>query len=64
MKVKAPQAVIDGIEEVRKSGKTNMFDRRAVQYWADKNEAFETVCWLEEHPREYGQGLFNGFEPE
>ena len=63
-KVKAPRAVIDGIETVRQTGRTNMLDRRMVQVIANELEIWEVVIWLEDHPKEYGRGLFHGFEAD
>lgn len=63
-KVKAPRAVIDGIESVRLTGRTNMLDRQTVQVIANELELWETVLWLEDHPKEYANGLFHGFEAE
>jgi len=63
-KVKAPRAVIDGIETVRQTGRTNMMDRRMVQVIANELELWEVVIWLEDHPKDYGRGLFNGFEAD
>ena len=63
-KVKAPRAVIDGIETVRQTGRTNMLDRHAVQYIANELELWEVVIWLEDHPKDYGRGLFHGFEAD
>jgi hypothetical protein len=60
-KVKAPRAVIDGIETVRQTGRTNMMDRRMVQVIANELELWEVVIWLEENPKDYGRGLFHGF---
>jgi hypothetical protein len=61
-KVKAPRAVIDGIETVRQTGRTNMMDRRMVQVIANELELWELVIWLEDHPKDYGRGLFQGFQ--
>lgn len=41
-----------------------MFDRKAVQFYANEHRAHETVAWLEEHPAEYSRGLFEGFIAE
>lgn len=63
-KVKAPRAVIDGLETIRQTGRTNMMDRRVVQMIANELELWEVVVWLEDNPKDYGRGLFHGFEPE
>lgn len=64
MAVKAPQTVIDTIEAIRESGVTNMLDRRAVQFYADRRGCFETVMWLEDNRTEYGRSVFEGFEAQ
>jgi hypothetical protein len=63
-KVKAPRAVIDGIETLRQTGRTNMMDRRIVQVIANDLELWEVVIWLEDNPKDYGRGLFHGFEAD
>lgn len=60
--VKVPKAVWQGIEAVRASGKTNMFDAPMVQKLAFDMEYFETVLWMEDHPDLYRLGIFAGFE--
>jgi post-segregation antitoxin (ccd killing protein) len=62
-KVRVPREVLEGIEAVRETGRTNMMDRMAVQFIANELEFFQTVVWLEDNRRAYAQGLFNGFEP-
>jgi hypothetical protein len=62
--VKVSKAVWQGIEAVRLSGKTNMFDAPMVQRLAFDMEHFETVLWMEEHPDPYRHGIFAGFKVE
>lgn len=62
--VRVPGTVLAGLEVVRLEGRTNMFDRKAVQFYANEHRAHETVAWLEEHPAEYSRGLFEGFIAE
>jgi len=62
--VRVPEAVLEGLEGVRRTGLTNMLDRNAVQYWADHFEYFETVVWIEDNPKLYAEGIFRGFEAE
>lgn len=52
--------VRDGILAVRKTGKTNMFDAAAVQRIAYEMELFETVTFIEDHPKEYGRFILEG----
>lgn len=63
MAVRVPAEVLAGLEEVRRSGETNMFDRPAVQVLANRNGAFSTVIWIEENKDLYARGIFEGFEP-
>ena len=63
-KIKVPQDVLDGLEFVRDSGKTNMFDYNVVMQIAYYNNYFDTVAWLEENKKFYVEGIFNGFEAE
>ena len=62
-KVRVPREVLEGIEAVRETGRTNMMDCMAVQFMANELEFFQTVVWLEDNRKAYAQGLFNGFEP-
>lgn len=62
--VKVSREVFDGLEEIRQSGLTNMFDHGTVQYLAHLGDAHETVMWLEENRLRYIEGVLNGFEVE
>lgn len=62
MTIKVTQDVFDGLEEVRASGETNMFDVGAVQYWAFQFNHYATVAWLEDNSKKYMSGVFEGFE--
>jgi len=62
--VKVPEAVWQGIEAVRLSGKTNMLDAPMVQRLTFEMEYFETVLWMEDYPDLYARGIFAGFEVE
>jgi len=59
--VKVPADVLEGLEYVRESGETNMFDRRAVQKIASREGYYATLLWLEDHQKEYAEGIFSGF---
>jgi len=43
VRVKVPKKVIEGIETVRNTGRTNMLDFNAVQVIANELELYETV---------------------
>ena len=60
--IQVPTAVFDGLETVRESGETiNMMDPQVVQAVATRLGYPETVEWIEDHPREYTEGVFRGF---
>lgn len=48
------------ILEVRKTGRTNMFDIPAVQYIANEMQFYELVVYLEEHHTEYVHFILTG----
>ena len=56
-----PAAVWQGLEPVRRSGLTNMFDRPAVIQIAERLDFLETARWIEGHHGQYAEGLFKGF---
>lgn len=53
------EKVFIGIKAVRDSGKTNMFDRKSVQFWAFHMNFYETVNFLEDHKDKYIEILTN-----
>lgn len=61
-KVPVTQRVFDTIKEIRDSGKTNMFDYKTVQYFANELECFSTVCWIQNNVKLYGEGISKGFK--
>ena len=60
--INVSQAVLDGIEAVRVSGKTNMLDYDAVMVIANKMGYHKTVVWMHHNRKVYAEGLFAGFE--
>lgn len=64
MTIKVSKKVYEGLEFVRESGLTNMFDYHAVQHIAFDNNYYETVDWMENNKTEYAKGIFEGFEIE
>jgi hypothetical protein len=60
--VPVTQAVLDGILEIRDSGRTFMCDWRAVQRIADELGLYDLFLFIEENPREYFRGISVGFE--
>ena len=58
--VAVPAAVYEGLEAVRHSGETNMFDRPRVIELAEMMGYDETADWVREHRTLYAQLVFNG----
>ena len=54
--------VFDSILKVKDSGRTNMFDTRAVQYIANEMGLYELVLYIEDHPKEYARFILTGRE--
>jgi len=63
-KVRLPVSVTEQLEEVRQDGRCNMLDRIGVQFIADDLGHYELVVWIEDHQREYGRMILEGFEVE
>ena len=61
-RVKAPTAVLEGLEAVRLSGKTNMLDAPRVVELAHEMEHYATALWVHENRKQYAEGVFVGFE--
>ena len=62
-KVPIPAGVMKGLEAVRLSGKTNMFDLPEVVGIAAEMDFFDTAMWIESNGSLYCQGLIQGFDP-
>lgn len=60
--VKVSSEVVDAIEAVRESGKTNMLDRHAVAELALVFGYDDASEWITKNRALYARGLFNGFE--
>ena len=63
-KVKVPPKVLEGLEAFRASGQTNMLDRPVVARLALEKGYIEAAEWVQEHRKEYAQGIFRGFEAD
>lgn len=59
--VVVPAAVLEGLEAVRDSGRTNMLDRPAVAILCSQLGYLEAAIWALEHRDAYGRGFFQGF---
>ncbi len=63
--VQVPEEVLEGIEDVRSSGRVNMLDRPGVQLVASELGHHGTVLWIEENKESYAAGIFyDGFSPK
>ena len=58
--VPVPAAVYEGLEAVRQSGYTNMFDRPRVIELAEMMGYDETAAWVRDHRSDYARLLFAG----
>jgi len=61
-KVRVPADVLEGLEAVRLSGKTNMLDVPMVVELAYEMEHYATALWVHENRKQYAEGIFRGFE--
>ena len=65
-KVQIPENVLEGIEAVRKSGRTNMLARDTVAAIALELGYVDAAFWLEDkaNHKTYAEGIFKGFTEE
>ncbi|MCL4551933.1 MAG: DUF5049 domain-containing protein [Candidatus Marsarchaeota archaeon] len=63
-KVRIPRDVLEGLEAVRLSGKTNMLDAPRVIELALEMGHDAAAFWVYENRSKYAEGIFKGFEPE
>jgi len=61
-KIQIPADVLEGLEAVRLSGKTNMLDVSMVMKLALDMGHPQTALWMREHQALYVVGIFCGFE--
>ena len=61
-RIPVTRAVFDGIEAVRRSGKTNMLDRPRVALLCDEMGFYESALWVMENRDAYSRAIFHGFE--
>jgi hypothetical protein len=59
--VRVSAGVLEGLEAVKHSGKTNMIDTREVQALAYIMGYQDTAWWVEYYPNLYVAGLIHGF---
>lgn len=60
-KIAIPAKVLEGLEAVRLSGKTNMLDVQVVIRLALERGFPEAAFWVEAHTPLYALGIFSGF---
>jgi hypothetical protein len=60
-RIPIPSLVWQGIDAVRLSGLTNMLDRPVVARPAGELGYPDAASRIEEHPKEYAEGVFRGF---
>ena len=62
MPIKVPKKVKEGIDAVRDSGLTNMFDRPYVEKLCESMGYRKAAKWIQRNKTEYVTGIFEGFE--
>ena len=64
-KIKVISEVFEGLEAVRNSGKTNMFDINAVASIAMDMKYYHTALWVSDpaNKKQYANGILKGFTP-
>ncbi len=62
--VRIPKDVLEELEAVRRSSRTDMLDIPTLRYAAMETCKQALVVWIDRHPSEYGRGLLDGFEAE
>ena len=62
--VPVPAAVYEGLEAIRQSGATNMFDRPRVIELAEMMGYDEAAAWVRDHRSEYARLIFAGVTVE
>lgn len=60
--VKVSPLILKGLEVVRRSRETSMFELPRVASVAERFGYVETACWVREHKRDYVDGMIWGFE--
>lgn len=62
IRVNVPTDVLEGLEAVRLSGKTNMLDAPRVIELKHEMEHYATALWVHENRKKHAEGIFRGFE--
>ena len=64
MAVKVPFKVLEGLETIRRSGLTNMFDVRRVIAILRCYGYKDSAEWIEKHTELYIKGISEGFKAD
>jgi hypothetical protein len=62
--VPIPKNVLEELESVRRYTRAEVLDIPTLRYVAMETEKPALVLWIDEHEREYGRGLLDGFRAE
>lgn len=62
--VRIPKDVLEELEAVRRSSRTDMLDIPTLRYVASETGKPALVVWIDRHAGEYGRGLLDGFQAE
>ncbi len=60
--IEVPESVFLGLEEVRESGRVNMFDWKGVISLLYEGELHEAADWVKSNRSLYAEGIFRGFK--
>ena len=62
--VRIPREVLEELESVRRYTRADVLDIPTIRHVAMETAKPALVLWIDEHQREYGRGLLNGFRAE
>jgi hypothetical protein len=62
--VRIPKHVLEELVSVRRYTRANVLDIPTVRHVAMETAKPALVLWIDEHEREYGRGLLDGFRAE
>lgn len=57
---KMTKTIRDQIIAIRDEGYTNMFDYKAVEYYANEHNFYELINYIEEDPSRYSRFILTG----
>ena len=62
--VRIPKEVLEELESVRRHTRAEVLDIPTIRHTAMERGKPALVVWIDEHQREYGRGLLDGFLAE